>query len=202
MRNAFVLVVLAVIVLSGCSVKTPSILPENKGKGIEITQPQLVQEAAELDKRIASGKAEFKKAEAENAASLEQMFAEIQAQIDYKNTVVPAANADLLAKQEQRNYVFETVSGSVAALVPPPYAAIAALAIGVIGAATGIKKTIDAARDRRQNETAKAAVGVLVQAIKAGGAVNVATNVDNAVVDPATKALIAETVDEQHADIL
>ena len=202
MRKALIGVVLAAIVLTGCAIKTQSILPENKGKGVHVTELQAKQEQVELDKRIAARKAAFEKAKAENSAELDQMFSEIQAEIDYRNAVVEAAKADIAQKAARRDYVFNIVGGTIEAVVPPGYSALAALGLAGIAGVVGVKKTLTAARERKGREEATAAVKALVQAIAKTGSTAAAKMTFDTTANRPEGVLIDKTVTETKSDIV
>jgi hypothetical protein len=194
--------IIAMLALSGCAPKTQSILPEHKGIDKPVTQPQLKIEEAVLHQRVATKKAAF----ASETANLDKLAAEINADVVYIDTVVPAANADILAQYEQRDYVLNTASAVVEAVVPAPLApvATAGMALLTIGlGAFGViqrKKTQAAAA---AEQLATAGLDMVVKAVAKKGATSVAEEVNmQSKVKPVEGSFVAGRVTATNTDIL
>jgi len=175
------LVVLAVLlVASGCSIKTPSIIDPAK----QVTPSQLKAEIVTVKSQLDVEKAT------------------LEAKVKLTAEKVTIANADIQAQIEQRDYIINTAIGIVSAVVPVPYAPIAMLGITALGAGFGVVRQVQTAKAKREQATAREAIDTLVKAVKAGGAITAARAVNEASVPTEVSAFIDARVKATGSDIL
>jgi len=181
MKKLFVVFVAAgLLAVSGCSIKTQSLVDPAK----QVTPSQLKAEAADIK------------------AQLEVEKAALETKVKLTAEQLAIRNDDIAVKIEQRDYIINTAIGIVSAVVPVPYAPIAMLGITALGAGFGVVRQVQTAKAKRDQETAKQAVDTLAKAIKTSNSTAAATAVENAVKTPEVSALIDERVKATGSDIL
>jgi hypothetical protein len=187
-----------IVMLAGCAVKVPSILPENAGKGVKVTVPQLKIEAATLKARIGTRIAAFDGLKATEAAAIETEIALV-------NEKIAVANADAVEQQERNNYVFTTVynvAEAASAALPVPYGPLALLGLGIAGSIFGVVRQLQKSKADANAATAVGAVDVMAQAIKTAGSTATATVVQANLSNLDAAKLIADRVKATGSDIL
>ena len=184
-------VVLLVLVLAGCAVRTPSLVDSSR----QVTPQQLNLEVATIKAKLEVQKAVIEEKKITAAASIEKDLAVYNAEVAAVSAKIEAANADIAEKYEQRDFIFNTVTSVVSAVVPPPYAGFAVLGIGIAGSIFGMVK-------RKETATAVSAVDTMAKAIKTTNSTQAATAVQNAVMAADVSALIDSRVKMTGSDLL
>jgi len=181
MKKLFVVIVTAgLLAVSGCSIKTQSLVDPAK----QVTPSQLKAEAADIK------------------AQLEVEKAALETKVKLTAEQLAIRNDDIAVKIEQRDYIINTAIGVVEAMVPIPYAPIAMLGITALGAGFGVVRQVQTAKAKKEQATAREAIDTLVKAVKKAGATTAAAEVDTAKVPSEVAMLIDERVRATGSDVL